>query len=356
MLRPVHAVLALALLPLSPAAAQKGTITPGGSIGRTRLGESRAALRQRFGKPSRSSATHLGCTLDQWDDSRDGSQFEAVYQSGRVVQLKTSADRFATGKGLSTASNYARIRRVYPRLKITNYQRDTETGKGFDYCDDVRGGIAFVFATPTTLDRNREKPWLILVHRRGHAAIPTEVPDPSNIGILTPDPQKRPPGAASIGPKEASCRAFVRRFYAWYVPFAQKEHQEPSCDLALKQRASSFSREIRRRMAEDSAAQAKVRDLIVGIDFDPFLNAQDFADRYLVQKVSRHGDRYRVEVYGIWNGKRSSMPDVVPELVPSGRGWMFVNFIYPPHEGETATNDLLGVLKSLREDRAKDNR
>lgn len=159
------------------------------------------------------------------------------------------------------------------------------------------------------------------------------------------------PSAPRAG--EASCRSFVQKFYDWYVRLAAKAHKIPSCDLAMKTRPSAFSRELRQRLAEDSAAQAKVKDLIVGIDFDPFLNAQDFADRYLAQKVTRRSESYLVEVHGITAGKRNQRPDVIPELVQRNGRWTFVNFHYPPGEDGSGKSDLLTILKQLREERRK---
>lgn len=152
----------------------------------------------------------------------------------------------------------------------------------------------------------------------------------------------------SSPPAESSCKAFVQTFYDRYLRFAQKGRDGRSCDLEIKARPGQFSRELRRRLAEDSAAQDKVKNEIVGLDGDPFLNAQDFGDRYLVEKVFRQGSTYRAEVYAVVGGKRGDGPAVVPELVPHGRGWMFVNFLYP---GEKS--DLLSVLKQLRAERQK---
>jgi hypothetical protein len=163
-------------------------------------------------------------------------------------------------------------------------------------------------------------------------------------------PAKRPSSS------EAFCRSFVQKFYDGYLTFAKKEHQGASCDLVLKSRPALFSREIRRQMAEDSAAQAKNKEEIVGIDFDPFLAAQDFADRYVAKTITRKGPGYLVEVHTINGGKPSSGPNVVPELVRSGKGWRFVNFHYPDAEKPAHKSDLLTVLKELRDERRKGSR
>jgi ribosomal protein L21E len=146
-----------------------------------------------------------------------------------------------------------------------------------------------------------------------------------------------------------SARDFAQKFYSWYVPIALNEHAGPASDLALKHRSSAFSPELLRALKEDSAAQANSPGEIVGLDFDPFLNSQDPEDRYEVGKVTRKGDSYWVEVYGVRSGKRMEPVAVLAELVRRNGHWTFVNFHYPGPHG----TDLLSLLKRLREERQK---
>jgi hypothetical protein len=106
-------------------------------------------------------------------------------------------------------------------------------------------------------------------------------------------------------------------------------------------------------MKQDADAQAKNPGEIVGIDFDPFLNGQDFAQKYVVGKVTHKGDRYRVEVFGIWNGKKDEIPSVVPELMYSNGQWRFMNFYYHRDPKKPSEDDLLSVLRALREERKR---
>jgi hypothetical protein len=92
----------------------------------------------------------------------------------------------------------------------------------------------------------------------------------------------------------------------------------------------------------------------VGIDFDPILNSQDPCKRYEVGKITRKGDNYWVEVYGVCSGKKSEKPDVIPELARIGGKWLFVNFHYENlMEEYPQSGDLLAKLKILREERQK---
>jgi hypothetical protein len=106
-------------------------------------------------------------------------------------------------------------------------------------------------------------------------------------------------------------------------------------------------------MDEDAAASAKSKDEIVGLDFDPILNSQDPAKHYVASHPTHRGKSFFVEVRGITDGKKGAAADVMPELVQSGKSWVFVNFLYPASGKDQPKSDLLGVLKQLRDDRAK---
>src|SRR2546421_11972724 len=124
--------------------------------------------------------------------------------------------------------------------------------------------------------------------------------------------------------RAASCRAFVAAFYRWYTRSA--EHG--GFEAAVRRRRGSFSSELVRRLNEDTAAQARTSGEITGLDFDPFLNAQDVAQRYTVGRVTHRGSRYFAQVSAIWNGKKESKPAVTPELIFTGGRWVFLNFHY----------------------------
>src|SRR5262249_15346473 len=103
-------------------------------------------------------------------------ELEAVYENGRAVQLRSSSESFHLSKGSKS------LQRALPRLKSTVYLYDRESGRGVDYRDDVKGGIAFVFRVPPIKGSETDQPLAIIVHRRGQPAIPTDVKDPSHTG------------------------------------------------------------------------------------------------------------------------------------------------------------------------------
>ena len=69
--------------------------------------------------------------------------------------------------------------------------------------------------------------------------------------------------------------------------------------------------ELSSALKEDSDAQAKVSDDIVGIAFDPFLNSQDPCGRYDVGTTRLRAGRYRVAVHAVCDGARDQRPSVV---------------------------------------------
>jgi hypothetical protein len=148
-------------------------------------------------------------------------------------------------------------------------------------------------------------------------------------------------GAQLTGRPKGSAREFVESFYQWYVPRAHSETADRPCEIALKYKRSAFSSQLAELMREDSTAQARCKDS-VGINWDPFLNYQEVADRYLVGRITQKGQTYMADIYAVWAGEQRQKPDVTAEFVEKDGHWFFVNFHYP--DG----GDLLTTLKSPR--------
>jgi hypothetical protein len=155
------------------------------------------------------------------------------------------------------------------------------------------------------------------------------------------------PVALSAQQPQVSAQAFVQAFYDWYVPLTQKGEGVPGSERVFKERLASFSPRLVKAIREDSAAQAKVSDEIVGLDGDAFLMCQDFADKYVVGDMTRKGASCFVKVYGIWDGVRNTKPDVVAELLFQKGHWIFVNFY-----GSDGVS-LLSTLAELKAERKK---
>lgn len=172
-------------------------------------------------------------------------------------------------------------------------------------------------------------------------------------GVLILAPRLTPAAAAPSGPTESSCRSFVQTFYNGYVRRFSQTNRAPLKNAPVNYQPAALSAELRQRLREDYAAAEKSPGEIVGLDFDPILNAQDIAERFEAGAVRRKGRSYLVEVFGLWGGKKNKKPDVVPELVFQNGRWVFVNFHYGVGGKPSERDDLLHILRQLREDRRK---
>jgi hypothetical protein len=150
-------------------------------------------------------------------------------------------------------------------------------------------------------------------------------------------------GAQANGSHDVSVspREFVEGFYKWYAPRALRDNATAAWNIALKFRSSDIGPQLAQLLKEDSTAQARCQEL-VGLDFDPFLNTQDPAERYEVGKITQKGKHFQAEIYSVQSGERSSKPALNAELSSDSGHWIFVNFHYP--DG----SDLLTILKSPR--------
>ncbi len=158
-------------------------------------------------------------------------------------------------------------------------------------------------------------------------------------------PVNRPPD------KKKTCRRFVQEFYNYYVPLVGGEG--PTAEKAIEEKKSLFGQDLYKKLKEDFDAQAKVTGEIVGLDFDPFLNSQDPAPRYVVGDVTERAGHFNAAVHSVSSdGKKNPKPDVVPELVQRNNKWIFLNF----HYGKSSfpeNENLLSVLKALSDSRKK---
>lgn len=164
-------------------------------------------------------------------------------------------------------------------------------------------------------------------------------------GLLTPILCVAAPFATQAARAETPPQQHVQGFYTWYVQVAVKEHQEPAFVSALKQKKWLFSPELARALNDDAAAQEKAQGVIVGIDWDPFLNSQDPGNEYKVGSVSTKGDLTLVEVFAVHGGKREKTPSVIVEMRKYDGRWMFTNF------RRADGGDLLSALEAFRKSR-----
>lgn len=150
--------------------------------------------------------------------------------------------------------------------------------------------------------------------------------------------------------QEAACKRFVQDFYDWYCRTSPRGVSDLPEDRAMKERGSSFSPSLRQKLKDDFEASARVKDEIVGLDFDPYLNSQDPYEHYVAGEVKVSGRNYLVEMHGVRGGKRNARPDVTPEVASQNGKFIFVNFHYGKSEYPENEN-LVSVLDALKKSR-----
>ncbi|MFI5136928.1 MAG: hypothetical protein ACHQIM_03815 [Sphingobacteriales bacterium] len=163
--------------------------------------------------------------------------------------------------------------------------------------------------------------------------------------------------AQSKTDEKESARVFVQKFYDWYavVDSSSIASRKNPVASALGQKKECFDVHLRKAIMDDEHAQAKAKGELVGLDFDPFTNAQDTRVGYQTGNVKQIGDKFFVDVHDIAKGKSkeailAAELVVVAEVSKANGHWVFTNFIYNIKDGN---ENLLQILKSLAKNRVK---
>jgi hypothetical protein len=151
-------------------------------------------------------------------------------------------------------------------------------------------------------------------------------------------------GPGLIPAQTISALETAREFYTWYVPIAQKSD---GLAAVLKLRPNALTPALTDALKADRAASAKVKDEIVGLDGDPFLDTQDPCERYEVGIAAPGGTRALVPIYSVCQGTRSPKPAFTVELLLQKDKWQIANIHFQ------RGGDLMGLLAQLKKDREK---
>jgi hypothetical protein len=163
---------------------------------------------------------------------------------------------------------------------------------------------------------------------------------------------QRPASAPVQAETEKSCRDFVQDFYDWYFDklnaAAGKPNSGSTVDDVLRRRPRVLTEKLDRLLRDDETAAARSPGEIVGLDFDPFINAQDWDGKYFVKRVDVTGGDCRASVWGLDSGHQLEI--VEPELEMQDGKWVFVNFHYSRNTSPDNEN-LIDLLISLDKER-----
>ena len=145
--------------------------------------------------------------------------------------------------------------------------------------------------------------------------------------------------ADAATPSLASCRQTVQSFYSWYL--TNTSHTTP-----IRAKPSLFGTQLLGMLRADAAAQAKSKK-IVGLDFDPYVNAQIAPTRVVAGTAVQSGAACRVPVLMAF-GKTAPLKVNNTAVLGMEHGqWVFTDFIFP------TGGDLIKTLNILKAQRAK---
>jgi len=152
---------------------------------------------------------------------------------------------------------------------------------------------------------------------------------------------------------EESCRTFVEQFYNYYEPL-EPGHTLESTSLGDAVEKKQFDPLLAQQLRVVLDTQAKSGQ--IRLEFDPIINGREPADKYEASNVTRRGEHYLVEVYGVsGDGRKHDNPDVAAEVEPRGGEWMFVNFHYPNRADSAENENLLSMLKQILKSQLEEN-
>lgn len=168
----------------SVAASSATLVVPGESVGRVKLGMTRAQVRKQLGVPSRTVRWKSGETQDTWlgaSKKSDGTKIEeferrflnVISRRDRAIQIEFNSPTFRTRDGISINSTLAQFRARYPRPRAQSLLYADPEGGGYIgyYYDSVRRGLAFQFGAQDSFD-SRVKPDSLRVHAAGRRVLP----------------------------------------------------------------------------------------------------------------------------------------------------------------------------------------
>jgi len=160
-------------------------------------------------------------------------------------------------------------------------------------------------------------------------------------------------GATNDSGMDESCRNFVEQFYNLYNPI-DPERLLGVTELSDDRKDRQIDPDLSKQLNEVFEAEAKSGRIL--LDFDPVINGRRPASMYVAGNVTRKGEHYLVEVYGVSDGGRKhDNPDVIAELVFQTGEWTFVNFHYPNRADSAENENLLSMLKRIRKSLGEEN-
>lgn len=173
------ALLAPLLVPVTARAQSapipdQNQVVPGERIGRVFIGDSRAAVHRRIGKPTKVFKLMGGRTSELWrgskrTDTDRPNTLEVIFERGAVIQIETTNTVFRTKSGLNVVSGgeeWFEALGLDPTISRRRYPK--RANRTYQYHDWRRTGIALELIET----EDEPSPETLIVHRRGFSVIP----------------------------------------------------------------------------------------------------------------------------------------------------------------------------------------
>lgn len=153
-------------------------VEPGVRIGRVFLGDTRAAVQRRLGKPAKTFKLKNGLSSELWrskatDAGEKPNTLEVLYRRGVAVQIEATSGVFQTRKGLSTFSGIEDWTKSFGDRDGRKFRYANRTPRTQAYYDWVKSGVALETQFFSAHDENDvEEIRTLIVHRRGAKVVP----------------------------------------------------------------------------------------------------------------------------------------------------------------------------------------
>jgi hypothetical protein len=134
-------------------------------------------------------------------------------------------------------------------------------------------------------------------------------------------------------------KQFYVDFYPQYLKYMSSKDRSLSDYKKLFERKKYFSSRLSSCLIENERRQLAAKGRIAGLDFDPFIDAQDDVGSPIVGENKKVNNKYFVLV----NFSMCPNHQVVVELASGPEGIVISNFIYPDEK-----TDLIRISSALK--------
>jgi hypothetical protein len=169
----ILAVLTLATVAKAQTVPDQYQVVPGQRLGRIFIGDSRATVTRRLGKPAKTFKLATELSSDLWRgskrlDTAQSNTLEVIYRRGVVVQIETTNPVFKTKAGHNILSPGEEWNEFYNRPAISYFRYPKRGNLTYQYHDWKSDGLALELIET----EDEPSPETLIVHRKGFRVIP----------------------------------------------------------------------------------------------------------------------------------------------------------------------------------------